>query len=413
MKYFNKQAALFSILLMCFIDFIGIGLVYPMLSAMLFRTDINLLAPETSQMVRGLWLGVILALMPMAQFFSGPLLGTLSDRIGRKTLLLTSIAFGVLGYLIALMGVWNKNIILLALSRIIIGIAAGNQAVGAAAIADVSTPKEKAKNFGLLHMAAGLGFTVGPFLGGSLPVLPLGIFSGYAAPFVCAGLLSIINFFTVIFFFRETHHKQNDQAAVSIGFANIKKAWFMPGFFWLFLAIFFCNLGWAFYWEFIPAHWIQSYKFDTMMVGNMYAWGALVYAISSGLLIRPIVARFKTEKVLFYALILCALSIGLPLLFQAAWLYWIYIPMQQYFIALIFPAIAALVSNKSADDVQGEVMGILESVQSLAYIVGPLAAGGLLGITVKMPLIVGACTLLLSAYILRRSWFCEKTGIKK
>ena len=404
MKIFHRYAALSSLLLMFFIDFIGIGLVFPMFSAMLFRPDISFLAPETSHMVRGLWLGFILALMPMVQFFSGPVLGTMSDRIGRKTLMLTSIAFGVFGYLIALAAVWHENIILLALSRVVIGIAGGNQAIGGAAVADISSPEEKAKHFGLLHMAAGLGFTIGPFLGGKLPTINLGIFSGYAAPFVFAGLLSIINFLAVAFFFRETHRATRRQSTISFGFSNIKKAWVMPGFCWLFLAIFFYNLGWSFYWEFIPTHWIQSYRFDNATIGNMYAWGAIIYALSAGLLIRPIVAKFKTEKILFYALILCALSIGLPLLLHPAWLYWLYIPLQQYLIALIFPATAALVSNKSSDDIQGEMMGVLESVQSLALIVGPLVAGGLLGITVKMPMIVGAASLLLAAYILRRSW---------
>lgn len=404
MNLFHKYAALSSLLLMFFIDFIGIGLVFPMFSAMLFRTDINLLAPETSPMVRGLWLGFILALMPMTQFFSGPILGTLSDRIGRKSLMQTSIAFGTFGYLIALVGVWHENIILLALSRIVIGIAGGNQAIGSAAVADISAPDQKTKHFGLLHMAAGLGFTVGPFLGGKLPTMNLGIFSGYTAPFVFAGLLGFINFLAVTFFFKETHCNKTEKSSISFGFSNIKKAWIMPGFFLLFEAIFFYNLGWSFYWEFIPTHWIQSYQFDTAKIGNLYAWGAIIYALSAGLLIRPIVAKFKPEKILFYALILCALSIGLPLFLQPAWLYWLYIPLQQYLIALIFPTTAALISNKSTDDIQGEMMGILESVQSLALIIGPLVAGGLLGITVKMPMIVGAVALLLAAHILQRSW---------
>lgn len=389
--------------MMFFIDFMGVGLVLPMFSAMFFRGDINLLAPETSPLVRGLLFGFVAALMPMAQFFSGPILGILSDRMGRKMLMQASTAFGVLGYLIAVLAVWHENIVLLAVSRIIVGIAAGNEAVGAAAIADISQPEEKANTFGLLHVAAGLGFMIGPFLGGKLSTMSLGIFSGYAAPFVCAGLLDVINLLMITFFFKETRTVKSHSGVISFGFSKIKKVCIDPVFFRLFLAIFFYQLGWSFYWEFIPVHWMQTYKFDMGLVGNLYALGALIYVLSAGILIRPIVARFKTEKILFYALLLCAFFVGLPLVFQAPSLYWFYIPVQQYFIALILPATTVLISNKSSKDDQGEMLGILASVQSLSLVIGPLLAGVVLGFTAKMPLIVGAGALFFAAYILRRS----------
>jgi MFS transporter, DHA1 family, tetracycline resistance protein len=400
MTLFNKYASLSSILLMFFMDVISIGLAYPIFSSMIFSPSSHLLAPETSQAVKGLWLGIILALVPLAQFFSAPILGTLSDRIGRKKLLLASIALGTVGYAVAVIGACFQTIILLAISRIIIGIATGNQAIGGAAIADLSTPEEKAKNFGLLHMAGGFGFTVGPLLGGKLSTINMGIFSGFAAPFLCAGALTLINLLLVAFLFKETHVGTQKQDVISFGLKNIKRAWYMPGFALLFLAIFVYNFGWSFYWDFIPVNWIASYSFDASMVYNRYAWGAIIYAISSGFLIRPLVSRFKTETIFLYALIGCAFFITLPLLFSAAWLYWIYIPMQQFLIALIFPTTAALISNKSSNESQGEMMGILESVQSLSYIISPLIAGPLLGFSVKMPLIIGALALLFAAYIL-------------
>lgn len=410
MKKFQSYAALFAILLMFFMDVISIGLAYPIFSSMIFNPSSHLLAPETPQAIRSLWLGIILALVPIAQFFSAPILGTLSDRIGRKKLLLATIALGAVGYAVAVIGACLQMIILLALSRIIIGIATGNQAIGSAAIADVSTPENKAKNFGLLHMAGGFGFTIGPFLGGILATVPLGMFSGYAAPFLCAGMLTLFNLLLVALLFKETHvvHEKK-QSTLSFGLANIKRAWHMPGFALLFGAIFVYNFGWSFYWDFIPVNWIARYKFDATMVYNMYAWGALVYGISSGILIRPLIARFKTEKIVLYALIGCAFFVGLPLLFPAAWMYWIYIPFQQYFIALIFPTTAALVSNKSSEESQGEIMGILESVQSLAMIVSPLIAGMLLGFSVNLPLVVGTCALFLAASIV---WYSHIKDIK-
>jgi DHA1 family tetracycline resistance protein-like MFS transporter len=370
---------------------------------MLFRADINFLPAATSHAARGLWLGIILSLMPLAQFFGAPILGTLSDRFGRKKLLLASIALGVVGYSVALSGVLLQNIWLLGLSRLLIGFAAGNEAVGSAAIADVSTPEEKAKHFGLLHMAAGTGFAVGPFLGGKLSTMSIGMFSGYAVPFVCAAIMDTINFISVALVFKETCTTPNKNSVLSFGIKNLKKAWVLPGFFLFFLAVFCYNFGWSFYWEFIPTHWITSYNFTVEMVGNRYAWGAAWYALSAGLLIRPLVNRFKTETILYYALMLCALSIGIHLIATAEWIYWLCIPAQQFLMALIFPATSAIISNHSSDKAQGEMMGILQSVQSIALIASPLIAGPLLGLSVQMPIVLGACMLFIAGLILRRS----------
>lgn len=403
MKRFQKYASLGSILLMFFIDFIGVGLVYPMFLSMLFRADINFLPADTSQAARGLWLGVILSLMPLAQFFGGPILGTLSDRFGRKKLLLASIALGVVGYLVALSGVLLQNIWLLGLSRLLIGFAAGNEAVGGAAIADISTPEEKTKHFGLIHMATGTGFAIGPFLGGKLSTMSIGIFSGYAVPFVCAAIMDTVNLISVALVFKETCTTPNRNSVLSFGIKNLKKAWVLPGFFLFFASVFCYSFGWWFYWEFIPTHWITNYNFTVEMVGNRYAWGAAWYALSAGLLIRPLVNRFKTETILYYALLGCSLSIGIHLIATAEWIYWLCIPMQQFLMALIFPTTSALISNHSSDKAQGEMMGILQSVQSIALIASPLIAGPLLGLSVQMPIVLGACMLFIAGLILRRS----------
>jgi MFS transporter, DHA1 family, tetracycline resistance protein len=122
----SKKFALFILLFVAFIDWMGIGLVYPMFSSMFFHRDIQLLAPEASDAMRGFWLGILLALMPIAQFFSSPILGTLSDQKGRRPLLKIALLFGVLGYLIAMAAVWIESLLLLLLSRVIIGISAGS-----------------------------------------------------------------------------------------------------------------------------------------------------------------------------------------------------------------------------------------------------------------------------------------------
>ena len=164
----SKKLTLFILLFVAFIDWMGIGLVYPMFSSMLFHSDVYLVSPETTAAIRGFWLGILLSLMTLSQFFSSPIIGTLSDQKGRKPLLKISLIFGVFGYIIAMAAVYLESLSLMFVSRIVLGVSAGSAAVVGAALADLSLPEEKAKNFGLLNMACGIGFTVGPFLGGKL-----------------------------------------------------------------------------------------------------------------------------------------------------------------------------------------------------------------------------------------------------
>src|ERR1700722_107973 len=164
----NKNLSLFLVLLVAFIDWIGLGLVYPMFSSMLFYGACPSLLPNASASYRGFILRILLAGMPIGQLFSAPVLGALSDFRGRKKVITYSLLIGVLGYLAAFVGVIYSWIGVIIIARLVVGFSAGNAAVVSAAIVDLSTTKDKVKNFGLFSMACGVGFTIGPFLGGQL-----------------------------------------------------------------------------------------------------------------------------------------------------------------------------------------------------------------------------------------------------
>ncbi|MBI2809726.1 MAG: MFS transporter, partial [Candidatus Melainabacteria bacterium] len=280
----NKRFPLFILLFTMFLDWMSIGLVYPMFSSMLFQPEALFLPAGTSDIVRGTWLGILLAVGPLAQFLSSPIVGAMSDQKGRRPLLLKSILIIVLGYFLCALGVWSESLLLLLIGRVIVGIGTGNAAVAFAAIADLSKPEEKAKHFGLISMAGGIGFTIGPFLGGTLSSW------GFAAPFLFAMVFSLINWVMLLFGFAETHHvRRNVEFSLTLGLKNLKKAFQIPSLRALFLCFFFFCVGWSFYWEFIPVTWIQEYGLTSQQVGHFYAYGAAFYAVSAGLLIRPIV----------------------------------------------------------------------------------------------------------------------------
>ena len=334
-----------------------------------------------------------------AQFLSAPIVGTLSDQKGRKPVLKSTLQIIILGYFLCSLGVWTASLFLLLIGRLIVGIGTGNAAVVYASIADISKPEEKAKHFGLASMAGGIGFAAGPFLGGTLSQI------GFATPFLFSMAFSLLNLTLLMYWFSETHQVRRDvHLSLMLGLKHLKKAFLIPTLRALFFCFFFFCVGWSFYWEFIPVTWIQEYHLTPSQVGNFYAYGAAFYALSAGLLIRPIVSRFKPLPVFFVALALIPFVI-FPLLFHLnVHVFWVYIPIQQFLIALVFPTGATIISNSVAEDSQGEIMGIWQSVDSFAFASSPIIAGLFVGLNTSAPVVVAGSFMVLASLVLLGSY---------
>lgn len=389
------NSSLWLVLFVVFLDHVGIGLVYPMFSSMMFDPGSPFVSVNISNAIKGWYLGILLAATPLAAFFSGPILGAFSDQKGRRPLFLFCLTLAIVGYACSMIGVITKSILLLVGSRIIVGLADGSMGVVSAAVADLSKDDtSKAKNFGLYGMVSGVGFVLGPVLGGIFSTI------GFTIPFLVAGLATLLNLFLIWMYFKETHVvRKTAKIRLTDGIRNLKKAFQIPSLRTLFLvSIFFC-VGWSFFYEFLPVIWISNYGFDTMKVGFFFAYGSGIYALSSGILIRPIVNRFKPYLVLFYSLCLLGIVTLLLLFHSSAFWVWIYLPAVTFLVALIFPTYTTMISDKAGVDAQGEILGISGSLQALSFAVSPLAAGFLIGGNIHMPLFIGGLSILSAALI--------------
>jgi len=398
MFIFQKRFALVLLLMVAFIDELGIGLVYPMFSSMIFDKASPFMAHDASDAVRGSYLGILLALGPLLQFFSAPVLGTLSDTHGRKKVLLSGLSIGIVGYLIAAAGVYLHSLPVLFISRVLVGISMGTMSVAHAAIADISLSEEKAKHFSWLSMACGVGFAIGPYVGGKLSD-PTLVFGGLDKPFLLGSIMILCNYLLIRCCFAETAPtKEKAKISYFSGLTNITKAASFTGLRAIFLATLVYCFGWSFYWEFIPATWMSLYAFTPADVGAMYAYGAAFYAGASAFIVPFVTSRFRVALVMFYSFFAAAFSI-LMMLNISPEEFLVYIPFQQLFLALLFPTAMSIVSNSVADDVQGETLGILHSIFALAFALSPIVSGPLLGVTLRMPIIIGGISFVLAGVI--------------
>lgn len=391
----SSQPSLFVALFVVFVDYMGIGLIYPLFSTMLFDTSLTLLPPSTSNEMRGFILGVLLALMPFAQFFSSPIWGALSDAKGRKPPLIWSLLLVLLGYLVSTAGVVFSSIVTLLISRLILGFAAGNTSIVQATIVDISSPQEKSKNFGLYSMALGLGFTLGPFFGGFLGGY------GYDLPFVFASLVIALNLLVGAFFFKETHHLRfTRKLSWTMGLVQLKKAFLVKGIRSVLLASFLHYFGWSYFFEFIPVYLITSLNFTSQGLGVFYGVMGGLYAICSGYLIRPFLKLFLPESLYFIGNLVTGLCIMSIVILPSIIWFWPIAIIMSFFASFVTPNSTTLVSNSASKEIQGEALGILTSVNAAAMVLSPLLAGPIVGVHPLFSTVLGGLCMVIAASVI-------------
>lgn len=355
----KKSSGLFFIFITVVIDVIGLGIIIPVMPKLIQElTGGNL--SEASRY--GGWLVFTYAI---TQFVFASVLGNLSDKYGRRPVLLISLIGFSLNYL--LMGI-APTIAWLFLGRFIAGITGASYTVAAAYIADISTPEKKAQNFGLLGAAFGLGFIIGPVLGGLLGHY------GARVPFYAAGILCFINFLYGYFIVPESLKPElrrpfQWKSANPIGaFIHIKSH---PIILPLIACIFLINMAshsvqstWSYY-------TLEKFGWDEKMVGLSLGFiGTLLMIVQAGL-IRVIIPKIGTGKAIIGGIILYMITFPLYGLATASWmLYAISVP---YVIAGITgPALQSHISNLVPQNEQGRIQGGVTSVISLTAILGPL-----------------------------------------
>src|SRR6478672_7264037 len=203
----KKRHPIWIIIFTILIDTLGLGILGPILPQLLGNPNSPhyLLGSNAAVGTGYITFGFLVAVYPIMQFFATPILGQLSDRYGRRPVLALSLAGTSLGYALFAVGIVIRSIPLLFVARALDGVTGGNLSVAQAAIADVTSPQDRTKNFGLIGAAFGVGFIVGPFLGGTLADPSVVSWFNAATPFWFAAILAAVNTLSVLFQFGETN----------------------------------------------------------------------------------------------------------------------------------------------------------------------------------------------------------------
>ncbi len=359
MKSNQKSAAVGFIFITLLIDITGWGIVIPVVPK-LIEELINADISEAAKY--GGWLSFLYAFM---QFVFAPILGNLSDKYGRRPVILISLLGFSINFFIQ---AWAPTIFWLFVGRIFSGVTGASITTASAYIADISDDSNRSKNFGMVGAAFGLGFIIGPVIGGLL-----GQF-GPRVPFIAAGILCLINFIYGTFILPESLEKKNRREfswkrANPIGslfqikkhpeILNLMIAWFL-----VYIAGHAVQTNWAYF-------TMYRFSWDEKTVGiSLGVMGAMT-AFVQGYLIRKVHPKIGNEKSILYGIMFYSLGM---LFFAFAGQPWMmYAILAVYCLGGIAgPALQSLISSKVPANEQGDLQGALTSVVSLTSIIGPV-----------------------------------------
>ncbi|HEU5349765.1 MAG TPA: MFS transporter [Ktedonobacterales bacterium] len=369
----DSRNAIMMVALVVLVDITGFGLILPLLPFWAERLGANPFE-----------VGLILTVYAVAQFLFTPVLGVLSDRFGRRPVILISLLIEALGFaLTALAG----TLPLLLAARFIGGLGASNIGSAQAVVADVTAPKDRARGMGMIGAAIGVGFVVGPALGGVLAGI------GSTVPFWAAFVVALLNVLLVLALLPESRAQRpatREALSPFAVFAGWKRARQNPAIVRLITVNLLFTLAFTAMEAVFPLFSQDVFGWHATQNGYVFTYVGVLIVIMQGGMVGQLVKRWGERGVQITGLALLAAGLGLLPLSGTLALLLLTLGLLSIGDGAVTPTNNALISLASPSEAQGEILGLSQGMAGLGRMIGPLAAGWLFGIGIGLPFLFGA-----------------------
>ena len=399
-----KKSSLTTVFLVVLIDLLGFGIVLPLLPFYAKQFEAGAIA-----------IGLLYSIYSFAQLIFSPIWGSLSDRIGRRPIMLLSTFGNVIAYIMfGLAG----SLTVLFLSRLVAGIMGGNISTAQAYVADVTTPEERSKGMGMIGAAFGIGFVVGPALATALihpafagTVRAIGFphlasliaANKYEFPGFFAALMSLCSFLLVIFKLPETVDKtkakpvQKDAMRIQRNSIFTKKFWnslmdeSQQGkksiFIWLLVCVFMLSFGQSSIYSAFPLFASKVLNMSAEQVGIQFFYIGLIAVFIQGGLIRHLAKKYDEEKIFLTGNVLMVIGLGLLSLAVSKPLLMVFLGLMACGVSLNVPVMNSILSKRARKEDVGRVLGTSQSISGFGRVVGPAWGGALYALAHYLPFV--------------------------
>ena len=369
-----KKRTLFAIFLTFAIANISATIVFPIFAPLFLKAQSSIIPSSTPDSLRIIYFGVFLAAFPAAQFFFAPLAGEYADRRGRKNAFLATLVLEALGYGVSALGIYFNQLLTLFLGRVITGLSAGNMSICLAALVDLSeNEKQKVHYFSVGSIVIGAAFVFGPFLGGKLSDPTIYPLFTKSFPMFLGMLLALLNFFLMLFLFKETlKNKSHEPFDLFKSFHNLQLAFRTGQIKTLYLIYFFYLLAWNFLYQFVPAFLVKRFGATTSTIGNVSAVMGVVWVLGGIIFSQLSQQPKKRRRILLVGLLIYSFASYCIQIPRHLSHFYLITPFSVFFIGGMWPIFTSMISASAEQKIQGKILGLSQSIQSLTMMLAPL-----------------------------------------
>ena len=372
----EKKISLSGIYMVVFLDILGFGIIIPIIR------DMTITLADFSQLKfnYAVLSGILMSSYSLAQFICAPLLGSLSDRYGRKKILFISVLGNVVSYL---MWAISQDYYFFLASRLISGMTGGNISVAQSYIADVTKKEDRAKSMGMFGATIGLGFVIGPFLGGYLStfdmtkinhIANLITFNRFGVIGLACASLSVINLLMITFNLKDSIKGSRSQPIVWNLFRQISLKDVSKELKYLIVINFFHSCSFVFLEATLAWDLLKKFNLDAKNTGLVFACMGLLLVFVQGGIYRVLQKKFALEKIMKWGFIITCIFFGIYSFQENIIAFYLCLTAITFGLGMVDPSISALISLKAEKNRKGLSMGLMQSFASLARTVVPFTA---------------------------------------
>ena len=382
----NSTGMLSVLMLTIMIDVMGFGLIFPLMPTLFLSTH-GLITGSIGTYGRYWYYAIAVAAWPLGNFFGTAYLGELSDKYGRRKILIGCLAMVAASYLLAAVSIPMRSLWLFMISRLLAGFFGGSYDIAQAAIADISPPNLKARNMSMITFAAAIGIILGPLISSFTGSSQMISWFSIATPFWIAGILSLINMLWILFVFVETFQSN---AAKHIHWVRVftacKFIFVDSRVRKLGLVFFFFILGWGFYLQQIPLVLEKIFHFDAHLIGLFFFVLGIGFALSMIFIQPKLLKLYSMQTIYKFGVLMVAITLLLASVILTVKLEWISVFVVGVFFIIAYGCILALISSAVTAGEQGQAMGGLGAVGAIGFLVTGISLAVLTRISVNLPI---------------------------
>jgi len=405
----KKSRVVIPLFLILVVDTMGFGLIIPLLKPMFLDPQLKII-PQSSINMAYFYYGLVLALYPLAICLGTPIIGMLSDRWGRKKMLLFSLYAVSLGLILCYIAVSSASIYLLILGRVITGLSSGSKALAQAIMVDISSARERAKYLSVIAIALTVGMVAGPLTGGIFSSSD--IYSGFSlsTPFVVAAILSFLTAILFQFMVPETNVKQHRKSwsfkqNLNAGLQILKQ----KNIGILLILFILLELSWSLFFQSSAVILGLKFQYDSRMVGYFITFLGLSMGVGLSSIFQYLIKHMKLTKLIRSCFLLNLFGFSVIFLMDNSIGTWLGSVPMTIGVGMAYTAILALLSKNIAQSLQGWLMGTVGALLALAWSITGFVSGFLSHLWLNLPILL---SLLMTVIALLIAWKTSFIAVK-